>query len=107
MSDMRNIFDQHIKGDMKAYENIRKVVTGQGDFSELVAYWIFSYLKENYKMIALDIYKQQAFYLDPKAIQQVNFTANLDQAGHRLFFFIYEETKNTVLTFSQGSVKIL
>ena len=39
-------------------------------------------------MIALDIYKQQAFYLDPKAIQQVNFTANLDQAGHRLFFHL-------------------
>ena len=56
--------------------------------SELVAYWIFSNLKKNYKMIALDIYKQQAFYLDPKAIQQVNFTANLDQAGHRLFFHL-------------------
>ena len=57
-------------------------------------------------MIALDLYKQQAFCLDPKVIQQINFTANQDQTRHRLFFFIYEETKSTVLTFSQGSVRI-
>ena len=57
-------------------------------------------------MIALDLYKQQAFCLDPKVIQQINFTANQVKQGTDYFFFIYEETKSTVLTFSQGSVRI-
>ena len=35
-----------------------------------------------YKMIAVDLSKQQAFDADPRAIQQINFTANLDRAGN-------------------------
>ena len=38
-------------------------------------------------MIALDLYNQQAFCLDPKVIQQINFIANQDQTRHRLIFF--------------------
>ena len=51
--------------------------------------------------------KQQALYADPRAIQQVNFTANLGRAGNRTMFFIIEEAKGTVLDFSQGTVKVL
>ena len=40
-------------------------------------------------MIAIDLSKQQALDADPKAIQQINFTANLDRAGNtRLYFYI-------------------
>ena len=56
-------------------------------------------------MIAVDLSKQQALDFDPKAIQQINFTANLDRAGN--MFFIVEEAKETVLDFSQGTVKVL
>ena len=38
-------------------------------------------------MIAIDLSKQQALDADPKAIQQINFTVNLDRAGHTRFFF--------------------
>ena len=31
-------------------------------------------------MIAVDLSKQQALDADPRAIQQINFTANLDRA---------------------------
>ena len=44
-------------------------------------------------MIALDLSKQQALDADPKSIQQINFTANLDRAGNRRFYFILEEAK--------------
>ena len=58
-------------------------------------------------MIAVDLSKQQALDADPKAIQQINFTANLDRAGNTTMFFIIEEAKETVLDFSQETVKVL
>ena len=58
-------------------------------------------------MIGIDLSKQQALDADPMAIQQINFTANLDRAGNTTIFFIIEEAKETVLDISQGTVKIL
>ena len=58
-------------------------------------------------MIAIDLSKQQALDADPKAIQQINFTANLDRAGNTRLYFILEEAKETIFEFSQGTVKIL
>ena len=58
-------------------------------------------------MIAIDLSKQQPLDADPRAIQQINFTAILDRAGSTTMFFIIEEAKETVLEFSQGTVKVL
>ena len=58
-------------------------------------------------MIAIDSIKQQALHANPKAIQQINFTANLDRVRNKTIFFILEEAKETVLDFSQGTVKVL
>ena len=55
-------------------------------------------------MIAIDLSKQQALDADPKAIQQINFSVSLDQ--QTTIFYIMEEAKQTVLDFSQGTVKI-
>ena len=57
-------------------------------------------------MIAIDLSKQQALDADPRAIQQINFTANLDRDEGATMFFIIEKAKETVLDFSQGTVKI-
>ena len=43
---------------------------------------------------------------DPKAIKQINFKANLDRGGNKIIYFILEEAKETVLDFSQGTVKV-
>ena len=58
-------------------------------------------------MIAVDLSKQQVLDADPKAIQQINFTANLDRANNTRFYFILEELKETVFEYSQGTVKVL
>ena len=58
-------------------------------------------------MITIDLRKQQALVADSKAIQQINFTANLDQAGQTTMYFITEEAKETVLDFSHGTVRVL
>ena len=58
-------------------------------------------------MIAADLSKQLALDADPIAIQQTNFTANLDRAGNTRIYFILEEGKEAILTFAQGTVKVL
>ena len=58
-------------------------------------------------MIAVDLSKQQALDADSRAIQQINFTANLDRAGNTRIYFILEEAKETKLDFSHGPVKAL
>ena len=58
-------------------------------------------------MIAIDLSKQQTLDADPRAIQQINFTANLDRDRNTRIYFILEEPKETVLDFSQGTVKVL
>ena len=58
-------------------------------------------------MIPIDLSKQQALDSDPRAIQQINFTANLDRAGNTRFYFILEEANETVFAFSQRTVKVL
>ena len=57
-------------------------------------------------MIAIDLSKEQALDADPKAIQQISFTANLDQNGNTTMLFIIEEAKESILDFSQA-VKVL
>ena len=58
-------------------------------------------------MIAIDLSKQQALDADPKSIQQINFTANLDREGNTRFYFILEEAKETAFEFSQKTGKVL
>ena len=58
-------------------------------------------------MITVDLNKQQALDADPRAIQQINFTANLDRAGNTRIYFILKVAKETILNFSQGTVKVL
>ena len=46
-----------------------------------------------YKMIAIDLSKLQALDADPKDIQQIHFTGNLDKTDGVTIFFITEEAK--------------
>ena len=107
MIDGKNFFDQPVKNDKVTYENIRKITIGQGDDYTTGCLLDYTYFKKYYKMIAIDLSKQQALDADPRAIQQINFTANLDRAGNTTMFFIIEEAKETALDFSQETVKVL
>ena len=107
MIDGKNFFDQPVKNNKVTYENIRKTATGKGDDYTTGCLLDYIYFKNHYKMIAVDLSKQQALDADPKAIQQINFTANLNRAGNKRIYFILEEAKETVLDFSQGTVKVL
>ena len=102
-----NFFDQPIKNNKITYDNIRKIAAGYDDDYTTGRLLDYPYFIEIYKMIAIDLSKQKALEFDPKAIQQINFTANLDRAGNTRVYFILEEAKETVSDFSQGILKVL
>ena len=62
-------------------------------------------------MIAIDLSKQQALDSDPKAIQQINFTGNLNQGRNinvnTTTSFIIEKAEKNILDFSQEIVRLL
>ena len=105
MIDGKNFFDQPVKNDKVTYENIRKIATGWGDDYRTGFLLDYIYFKNYYKMI--DLSKHQALDADPKAFQQINFTAKLDRDGNTRLYFILEEAKEIVFEFSQGALKVL
>ena len=105
MINGENFFDQPIKNDKVTYENIRNICAGSGDDYSTGSLLDYLYLKDSYKIIAVDLSKQRALDADPRTVQQINFTANLDRAGNTRIYFILEE--ETILNFAQGTVKVL
>ena len=60
------------------YDNIRKISIGQGDDYTTICSLDYNYFKNYYKMIAIDLTKQQVLDADPKTTQQINFTGNME-----------------------------
>ena len=107
MLNGENFFDQPLKNNKITYDNNRKIAIGQGNDNTTGCLLDYPYFANTYKMIAVDLSRQQALDPDPRAIQQINFTGNLDRAGNARVYFILEEAKETILDFSQGTVKVL
>ena len=97
MIDRESISYQPVRNDLITYDKIRKIATVQGD-DYTIGLLDYNYFKIYYKMIAIDLSKQQAIHADLKAIKQINFTKNLEQQA--TIFFIIEEAKETVADFS-------
>ena len=111
MIDVQNFFDQPVKNNLRTNDNIRKIPIHQVDDYTSGCLLDYNYFNNYYEMIAIDLSKQQPIDVDPKAIQQTNFTGNLNQGedlnDNTTTFFITDKAKKVILDFSQGSVKIL
>ena len=57
MINGKNFFDQPVKNDIKTYDNIRKITTGQGDDCATGCLLDYNYFKKHYEMIAIDLTK--------------------------------------------------
>ena len=105
MIDGRNFFNQPIKNDLKKYDTIRKIAIVQGDGYTTGCLLDYPYFKKYYKLIAIDLSKQQKLNTDPKAIQQLNFTGNLSRTEDPIMFFILEEAKKQFYVFQKEQLK--
>ena len=65
MIDGKNVFNQPVRSDIRTY-NIRKITTGQQDDYKAGCLLDYTYFKTYYKMIAIDLSKQQAVMLIQK-----------------------------------------
>ena len=86
-----NFFDEPIENNLKTYDNIRKIATVQRHDYSTGCLLDYPYFREHYKLIAIDLSKQQ------KAIQQINFIGKPEK--NAAIFFITEQAKETVLDF--------
>ena len=68
MIDGKNFFDQPLTNKFKTFENVRKIATGKGDDYTTGCLLDYPYFKENYKMAAIDLSKQQILDAYPIAI---------------------------------------
>ena len=84
---------------------MRKVSTGQGNDYTTGCLLDFAYLKKDYRLIAADLSKQKALDADSRAIQQIIFTGKVDVAA--VIYYIYENSKETVLEFYKETIKVL
>ena len=73
MINGRNSYDQPINDIIKQYDEIRKVSTWYGYDYTTGCLLGYAYFKDNYRLIAVDLGKQQALDTDPRAIQQIVF----------------------------------
>ena len=67
----------------------------------------FSLVQKYYKLIAIDLWKQQKLDADPKTIWQINFTGNQTTEESAKMYFIIEKAEKTVFDFSKGTVDFI
>ena len=101
---MTDGLDQSVKNDLITFDKIRRSKTSEGDDCTTGCLLHCLYFRNYCKTIAINLSKHQVLDADPKAIQQINFTANIDRDENATISFIVEEMKETILDFSQGTV---
>ena len=104
--DDRNFYDQTINDLIKQYDEVRKILIGQGDDYTTGCLLDFAYFKDDFSLITADLSKQKALDADPKAIQQIIFTGHVDNEALTVFY-ILEQSKKTMLEFAKGTTKVL
>ena len=65
----KNFYDQPINADIKRYEEITKLTTGQGEDYTTGCLLDYEYIKNHYRLIAIDLSRQKELDADPKAIK--------------------------------------
>ena len=104
--DGRNFYDQSINDSIKQNNKIWKISIGQGDGYTTGCLLDFACFENDFRLITADLSKQKALDADPKAIQQIIFTGQVDDEALTVFY-ILEKSKETILEFSKGTTKVL
>ena len=100
----RNFYDNPIESDMEKYRELKKVMIGKGEDYRTESLLDFNYFKKHYKLVAADLSKQKELDADPRAIQQIEFKYMLET--NSIIYWILEKSKETILKFYKGTVKV-
>ena len=111
----KNFYDQAIDSGIKWHKDIRKLTTGQGEDYTTGCLLDYDYIKNHYRLIAIDLIRQKELDVDPKATQQTKFVGQLKNADDinahgtqpMSVLTMLEKIKETRLKLSQGNVTVL
>ena len=101
--DKLAFFDLPIKTEEESYEKIIDIcIYNEYTTGNLLDY---DYFKKHYKLIAIDLSKQQVLQENEDLIQQINFIGKLEEAAN--VFIIIEKKEKTILEFSQNLANVI
>ena len=101
--DGRNFYDNPIESNIEKYRQLKKVMIGKGEDYTTGSLLDYNYFKKHYKLVAVDLSKQKELDADPRAIQQLEFKYML---GNSTIYWVLEKSKETILEFYKGTVKV-
>ena len=102
--DGRNFYDNPTESDIEKYRELKKVIIGKGEDYTTGSLLDFNYFDKHYKLVAVDLSKQKELYADPRAIQQIEFKYML--GTNSTIYWVLEKSKETILEFYKGTVKV-
>ena len=100
----RNFYDNPIESDIEKYRELKKVMTGKGEDYTTGSLLDYNYFKKHYKLVTVDLSKQKELDADPRAIQQIEFKYML--GTNSTIYWVLEKSKETILEFYKGTVKV-
>ena len=100
----RNFYDNPIESDIEKYRELKEVMIGKGEDYKTGSLLDYDYFKKHYKLVAVDLSKQKELDADPRAIQQIEFKYMLET--NSTFYWVLEKSKETILEFYKGTVKV-
>ena len=102
--DGRNFYDNPIESDIEKYRELKKVMIEKGEDYTTGYLLDYDYFKKNYRLVAVDFSKQKELDADPRAIQQIEFKYMLET--NSTIYWVLEKSKETILEFYKGTVKV-
>ena len=110
---MPSSMEKTIDSDIKRYEEIRKLTTGQGEDYTTGCLLDYDYIKNHYRLMAVDLSRQKVLDAYPKSIQQIEFVGQLKKVNNAInnpesifILMILEKIKEKRLKLSQGSLTV-
>ena len=101
--DGRHFYDNPIESDIEKYRELKKVMIGKGEDYTAESLLDFDYFKKHYKLVAVDLSKQEELDADPRAIQQIEFKYMF--GTNSTIYWVLEKSKETISEFYRGTVK--
>ena len=103
--DGRNFYDNPIENNIEKYRELKKVMIGKGEDYTTGSVLDFNYFDKHYELIAVDLSKQKELDADPRANQQIEFKYMIGTSSI-IYYWVLEKSKETILEFYKGTVKV-
>ena len=102
--DGRNFYDNPIESDIEKYRELKKLIIGKVEDYTTGSLLDYNYFNKHYRLVAVDLSKQKELDADPRAIQQIEFKYMLET--NSTIYWVLEKSKETILEFYKGTVKV-